>query len=697
MATLQRIRNAGPVVIIVLGIALLAFLLGDINKLFSSGNDDSIAEINGESISLREYQARYTNFENGFKTIFGENSVSGQNQKYIKNEVWNKMTTEYMLDETYKNLGIEVSGSELAKIISGNNMENSIDPLTRQIFTDPQTGKFNSQQAVSFFQNAEQTKEGRDIARFLERELIKNRQYAKYAALIQKGINVTDFEAKKKFLERTAVVDFDYAVKKYAEIPDNTIQVSEKDLNNYYKEHKKEYKQKASRDISYVVFKITPSEEDIKQAEKEVMFEKSDFAAVNVDTSQLNMEIWLRNNSQAPFDPKHLSREELNDSLLFNASTNEVFGPFYENEHFVLKRVIDRAVLPDTVEAEHILIQPNKDIPDLARAEEIADSLKSLIENGADFAALAEEYSADKSSASQGGKLDKFTEGTMVTAFNDACFKGKPGDITVVKSPFGVHVIRIISQSTPKVMKVRVAVAKIPVSPGNETISKYYAQARDFSAQSKNNTEKFNELIEKNGYTKRLAREIAPENENIPGIENPSPVINWLYKDETKKEDVSMPFQDGNIFIVANVTEIREKGIATLEQIKEQIENLVIKKKKGEILEKEISTVTDLNKSAQNISFSSFTIKDEGVEPQVIAVATKLPKNEISKPIVGENGVYKIKVTSKTSISPNDDKNIDFSGDKRNAENRLLFKISRGLQEALEQSVGVVDNRHKFF
>ncbi len=695
MATLQRIRNAGPVIVIVIGLALVAFLLGDVNKLFSR-SDRNIAEINGTPVSIQEYQVRFKNYEEGMKMLTGKSSLDEQNQKYVKEQVWDKIVKNYSLSNTYENLGLEVSDLELAKIVSGENIQTGLDPLTRQIFTDPNTRQFNSQAAVNFFQNANQSEEGLQVAKFLENEMRDNRKFTKYASLISKGMNITNFEAKSLYKERVNVVDFDYTSKKYNSVSDSTVSVTENELKEYYDSHKNDYEQKESRDIAYVTLNIVPSEEDFQVAEKDIEYYKAEFSEISVDTSINELIDYVNANSEVPFDEKHYSLEELGDTALFNAPSDSVFGPDLENGSYVLKRVFDRVTVPDTVGARHILIQVDGQvIKDMNRAEEIADSLKTLIKKGSDFAQLAKDNSADKGSAEKGGDLDKFTEGRMVRPFSDACFKGNVGDIVIVKSQYGVHLIEITYQSKPKKEKVRIAKIINEVRPGNNTISGYFAKARDLSINSDNNTDKFDELIEKDHLTKKIATEITPETEIIAGVDNPDAVIRWIYKDETGKGSVSEPFQDGDIFIVAAVTEVREDGTAPFDQVKEDVTAKVRKEKKGEMFVKEMQDISSFDKTAKNISFSSSRLNDDGIEYAVIATGTQLEKDKISKPIIGENGVYVLKVTSKTGAETVEDK--DVVNDKMNAERRLYFTISRQIFDALKDAAEVQDDRAKFF
>jgi peptidyl-prolyl cis-trans isomerase D len=700
MATLQKIRNRGPVIAIVIGIALIAFLLGDVNKIFSSGNDQNIAEINGTKVSLQEYQLRYTNYEQGLKMLTGESSLTPENQKYVETQVWDKIVRNYALSDTYNELGIDVSGIELAKIISGDNIQNGLDPLTRQVFSD-QNGNFNAQSAVGFFTNAGSTEDGAKVANFLEEEMKDNRKFTKYSALISKGINVTRFEAKKLYVERTEIVDFDYAVKKYSEISDSAVSVSEKELEKYYDEHKDEYEQKHSRDIAYVTFNIIPSEEDKNLIKNDLETDYlKEFAEIKTDKSIDEIVNYVNANSHIKFSYPHLSFDELNDSALFYQNENIVAGPVYENGSYYIKRIIDRVNFFDSVEVAHILIRPDGQvIKDMDRAKVIADSIYNKIKSGADFAEAAKTNSAYNVSAQNKGELGMLNEAALVNQFgpefSDECFKSNPGELKVIESPYGFNITKIIKTGGQKKERVRIAAIYQEVKPGNNTFSEYFAKARDFSNAADNNLAKFDKLVGENKYTKRLANTITQETEVIAGIDNASAVINWMFNDDTQKNSVSSVFQDGDeMFIVAILTEIREEGIAPLNQITDEIKAKVIIQKKGEILAAELKNESNLVKTAKNISFASSGLNDDGNELKVIATAVYSEKDKLSLPIIGENGVYILKVTSKTGVD--NVENIDVSADKQNAERRIIFRISREAYNTIKEAADVVDNRFKF-
>ena len=697
MATLQKIRNKGPLIAVAIGVALLAFLLGDVNKIFSSGNKQNIAEIDGTDVSLKEYQVRYNNYEQGFKLLTGESTISPENVKYVKSQVWNKIVKNYALSSTFDDLGIDVSGMELAKIISGENIQTGLDPLTKQVFSN-KSGQFDAKAAVNFFTNASESENSAQVAAFLESEMKDNRKFTKYIALIQKGINTTTFEAKSLYKERTKLVDFNYAVKKYNTIPDSTISVSDADLDAYYSNHKNEYEQKESRDIAYVTYNIVPSEDDKHATKKELDYYKNEFKEIDL-TNLDEVANYVNANSSQNFSFPHLTLDEVKDSTLFFASSDTVFGPTYENGSYVMKRVFDRKMMFDSVDVRHILIQPDGQvIKDMDRAKEIADSLMNLIKGGADFAEIAKNNSIYKVTADKGGDLGMLNETALLNQlgneFSDVCFSSKAGELKIIETKYGVHIAEIKGFSKEKNEKVRLAIISQEVRPGNTTVNGYFTEARDFSATVGNDIEKFNATIEKEGLTKRIANNIEPSTEVIAGIENSGSIINWLYKDDTQKSTVSSAFQDGDMFIVAIVTEVREEGISPLELIKDKITAEVIKNKKGEKLSKEMQNVTDLPKLAKNISFSSSRLNNDGIEYKVIATAVYSEKDKVSKPIIGENGVYVLKVNSITGGDVSDD--VDLTNDKNNAQRMNSFRVNREVFDAIKEATDVVDNRHKF-
>lgn len=710
MATLENIRKKGPLIAIVIGLALFAFILGDLVKsggsLFS-GSQKEIAVIDGESVSIDEYQALYAQLEEVYRIQTGNNSLDQNTQKQIQEQIWEEIVRKYIFTDRYEENGIGVSDLELAEMVRGQNID--ADPSVKQLFTDQQTGVYNSAAAINFFLNIDQNLEYKKFGLYLEKQMRENKKYTKYATLIAKGLNVTDFEARQLYKERVQLVDFEFVGKSYLTIADSTITVSENEIKKYYDQHKDEYKQQHTRDLAYITFEVVPSQKDFDDTKKELEAYYTDFAEIKVDTSTENAINFVNANSQNSFDYRHLTLEELGDSSLFYAELGTTKGPVLENGYYKLKKLIARTNVPDSVEARHILIQPDgREILDMAQAKIVADSIKKLIDNGADFEKLAISHSADQGSATKGGDLGKLTEGQMVKPFNDACFYGKTGDLKVVESQFGVHIINVTWQSKA-VQKVQIAVIDKEVMAQSATLADYFNKAREFSANAQGGTKAFDAQTEKFKLIKKVALDLTPSTEVIAGIEDARQIINWAFKDETEEGNVSDPFQSGKTFVVAIVSSIKEEGIAPVEQVKEAIIAKLRIEEKGVILSKEIKDAIATDKDfksvaakikgnaneAKNVSFSASRIPNLGAELPVIGAAFSTQKDQISDPIIGTTGVFVIKVSSFTGVDNFD--NIDLSNDKRNVENRMKFRINREAYTAVKKSVEIKDLRYKFF
>lgn len=701
MATLEKIRNrAGVLIAIVIGVSLLAFILGD---LVSSGsailNKDrfEIAKIKGKSISYQDYMAQVEELSNVYKMNTG-GTIDDATMNFVRERTWQNMVEDKILQDEYKELGIGVSGRELFEIIQGDNPH----PIVRQMFTNPETGVVNRTQLLNFWKSLSDDPTGERIAlaRFIENSILRERLAAKYNTLIKKGLYVTDIEAQNGFVEANKKVDFEYVVKRFNTISDSMVNVTEKDLKDYYKEHISEYNQEASRDIEYVVFEVIPSEADHKYAKQEIEKIKEEFKEINADEAKQ----YVRLNSDVAYQDRNYTDGELplaiNDTM-FQAEEGYVYGPYYEDDSYKLAKLLKIEYLPDSVHARHILIQPTQTMS-MEQAKVIADSLKTEIDNGADFGLLAMQNSVDQGSAQDGGDLGWFKEGMMVKPFNDACFQGKKNDVVVVESNFGYHIIEILDQSSD-VKKVNVAIIQREVTPSKETINAAYQKASEFGANNRT-LEAFNKTIEERGLNKRLASYLKPNDRTVSGLDQPREMIQWAFNNE--KGQVSEIFEFANKYVIAAISEVREEGVAPLEQVMAEVRLNVLKQKKGELIaqqmkDEEAPSVSSLSTSmnlevnnASDVSFSSFSIPNAGVEPKVIATALSLEENVMSEPIIGTNGVYVINVTSVT--------NPDISDTRIASEKARLIRAKEARANveplnALKEEAKIVDGRAKFF
>jgi peptidyl-prolyl cis-trans isomerase D len=700
MATLQKIRTrAGILIAVIIGIAIFSFVLQDLltgGKSVLVNQRIKFAEIDGKVVSYEEYANRVDKLAEYYRLRFGLSSLDEQMTEGVREEAWETLVREYATMNEFKKLGISVPDDEVMDMVQGRNPH----PIIRQLFADPQTGVLNRSFLLQFIRTMDEDPTGaqKTIWLQLENQIINDKAFSKYNNLLRKGLYTTDLEAEMAFKESDKKFDFSYVRQLFTNIPDSAVSFTESDLKKYYEENRNQYAQEASRDIEYVVFEVIPSAEDDRNAQDWINNLKAEFETTEDVVSLVNVE------SDITYDGVFATKSELSENIsdfMFAAKPGDVIGPYFENGSYKLARLVEIANRPDSVKARHILIQPDQNTT-LERTKEIADSIKNLILNGADFALLAMTTSADGSSQ-DGGNLGWFTEGRMVKPFNDVCFEGKKGDLVVTETQFGNHIIEILDQSTP-VKKVRVAVLSREVKPSSKTYQEIYTRAVEFAGLN-DTYEKFNAAITAENLTKRYASELTVNQREIPGLDYPRPLIQWAF-DADLNAVTPQVFELGNKFVIAAVTGIREKGFSPLDQIKAEIELEVKKNKKAEKIIEQFKSNMPLNSTLQdvaqkmglqiqdanNISFSSVSLPAAGIEPKVIGLASGLPEGVLSEPVQGNNGVYVLVVNK---ISESSEVNT------LTTKNRLnMMRQSRVYSEAYNALLDVSnikDNRYLFF
>lgn len=696
MATLQKIRSKGPLIAIVIGIALFAFILGDLIQNGSSffGNSQfTVAKINGKELSYQEYQARIYEVEEYYKMRTGQ-TLSEDVSEQIRTSVWEMIVREYTLAENLEKIGIGVSSDELFDMVQGNN----VDPQIKQAFVNQETGVFDPALVMQFLKQMEedQTGQSKAIWLYIENEIRENRFYNKYYALVQKGLFVTTEEAKSENFERNYIVDMKIASKTYNTISDSTISVTDAELKSYYKKHQKEYEQEETRDIAYITFDIVPSSEDSIATYNQIKSLYKDFTEISKD----DLERFVNLNSDNPYEIQQYKKgdksNEKMDNIIAESDIGSVYGPYLEDGAYKLMKLMGQDTIEE-VNARHILI--SKDKENIERGNKIADSLIKVIKKGGDFTELAAKFSDDPGSKNKGGDLGWFGEGVMVTPFNDACFNGKVGDIVKVETDFGVHVIEILGKEAPQTY----VTIDMEIIPSQKTYQKFYSKASEFAGINRTQ-EQFDAAVEENKYTKKVAPSLTQATTVIAGLENPRELIRWAY--QVEKGDVSDVFELGDRYVVAIVTETREKGIAPFEQVKEQVELAVKKEKKAEQIISELSsqTFTDIDAVAEHfgsnvnpvnsVSFNSYSIAGAGYEPNILAKAVSVEKDVLVGPIKGENGVYYFTITS---ITPPQEEDIDWTTNTEKLTTTLQSRANYQAFEALKKAADIEDNRAKFF
>ena len=370
MAVIGKIREKSGLVLIVVGIAMLAFLLptDGLTGLFG-GQDNSVGEIGGVEITGQEFDQR---LEQAILVWESQNRTSAPTdiRDQFKEQVWNDIIREVVLESQFKELGLSVSPEELADMVQGNDPH----PQVKEAFTDPNTGVFNPGQVLQFLKSLEtMPAENRNQWFLFEEGMEKERIATKYNNLLIKGMYPTTSMQKRAFKEQNEQRDLKFVAKRYISVNDSTISISDEEKRAYYEEHKSEFKQDASRDIEYVKFVVTPSEADIAEAKKWMEETAEEFKTTEDDSS------FVAYNSEQPMDETYLGLESMPaalDSSAFNAEVGTVFPVYEEQGSFVLAKLSEIKMIPDSVKARHILLKTSNQ-PSDTLLEAKLDSIKT--------------------------------------------------------------------------------------------------------------------------------------------------------------------------------------------------------------------------------------------------------------------------------------------------------------------------------
>ena len=699
MSVLEKIRSRSGLLVGIIAVALLVFILESAlesgNRFFSS-NKTKVGEIAGKEISIQEFEAKVEEAVTAEKQRSQRNTVDENMMDNIRMQVWNQFLIDNVLKTKYDDLGVSVSDDELFDMVQGKNPH----PSVKQAFTNPQTGVFDPAQVITFLKNMEKDETGDTKRRWLQFEsAIKEERIAsKFNNMVKKGLYVTKAEINRDNNARNRFMEFTYVFKPYSTQPDSLFKVSEDEIKKVYNETKNKYKQNTeSRDIDFVYFDIQPSNEDRAEAQGQMMKLYAEFQASTNDSDFVNA------NADTKYTEKFLGRTELNPVLdtLMRANIGTIIGPYNEGNVIKLSKLSGVKMMPDSVKARHILIKIENGNSKAATAK--ADSIKKLIKAGQKFEDLAKTLSTDQGSAVKGGDLGFFRQGMMVKPFNDACFNGKVGDMPIVESQFGVHLIEITGRGA-ETKKLVISTVDREVTPSTKTMQDVYAKASSFAG--KNTTqEAFDAAVKKDNLNKMQAPNIDPLARQVSMLNNARSLVRWVY--EAKKGDVSKVIDVDNRYVIAVLTSIREKGVAPLEAVRKQVELEAIKQKKAEKFIAEITSkagsATTIDQYAQamgllvdtarNITFSGPFIPKSGRELELVGKLSVSKTGTLVKPMRGENGVIVAqlnKVTEAPAVA-------DYKQAANQLSQQFLGRVDYEMFEALKEKANIEDNRANFY
>lgn len=704
MGLMNYLRNrAGVVIVFFIGFAIVAFLLGDVINYgtpFWARHQNQVGNINGNAIDYNEFNQQVEQTTEIYRQQLG-GTLNSQMKGWAAEQVWSQFVNRELLAGEIEKIGLTIGKAELNDLVNGDNPSMQIV----QAFSNPQTGQFDKQQLISFVSQVG-TLPANHEAVFQWNALLENvvneQLNFKYNNLINNSVYVTTLEANDEFIQRNKAANFDYVLLDYASIADETISLTDADYKAYYDQHRKLFvNQEETRDIEFVEFDASPLAQDTARVLEQVQALAGQLAESKTDS------LFAAVNSDTKYPFIYYRKGALNmslDTLVFSAPVGSTVGPVLNNGSFEVAKVIDSRISPDSVKASHILLNPvTEGGQDQAQAK--ADSIRTLVRNGENFAALAIQFSVDNESKINGGELGTFSRGVMVPEFENAVFDAKKGDVIIVNSRFGVHIVKVENQIGSSQV-VKLAIIDKQITSGKETIDAAYGRATSFFSEIKNNDLKG--LAEEYGVRVHTAEHVNARALVLESTMVKRELIRWAF--EAKKGEVSDKIyesENNDKYMVARVTEIRKKGQLPLDAVKASITNEVLELvKANQLAERAGKAVAEggnlaaiaqkLNATpvtVENVTLGNPVIPGVSMEHAVIGSVFGLDLHQVSKPIKGKQGVYVVEVHG--FVNP--ETPSDLSAQKRQMAQAQMQRNWSLVFRALQDNADITDNRARFF
>ncbi|WP_424495219.1 peptidylprolyl isomerase [Salinimicrobium sp. GXAS 041] len=706
MAVLNKIRQRSVFLIIIIALALFSFVLADVIRnggMVSQKSQNTIATINGEDIE-REQFARQVE---AYQRNLGPNASSMQ----AVNMVWDLNVRQAVLEEQFEELGIRIEEAQLKRMMRQ-------ELATNPNFTN-EAGMFDENRLREYVATLKATSPAA-YQQWLdfENSVGKAAREDIYFNMVRAGLSATLTEGEQVYRRSNDNVDLSFVQIPYSSVPDAEVEVSKSEIKAYMEAHPQRFQSEASRNIRYVYFAESASVEDDAEVKEEIAALLEDNEQYNPATETTetvpgfgnveDVEAFVNQNSDINYIGRYLFRDQLSSEHaeeLFNLEEGETFGPYKENNTWKVSRMMERVQIPDSAKAKHILVayQGSPVGQGIARtkseAEALADSIASVVRgNQEQFAELAAQYSADTSNKEEAGDLGWFTPNTMVPAFNDFVFQNNAGEIGVVETQFGYHVIHIEEQTNEQ-PAVKLATISRAVEPSEKSLNDLFAEVTKFEIAAGEGD--FEEIAKENDKNVRPVQEIGALDENIPGVGQQRRIVQWAFEEDAEVGDIRR-FDVSGGYVVAQLTAKNKKGLKSVESASATVLPILQKEKKAEIIKERISgeSLSAIAQSqgvevntANSVNLENPTLPGAGNEPKIVGAAFGLEEGQTSQPLAGNRGVYVIEVLRKNLAAPMD--SYRSFAVRETTERRA--NVTQEVLDALKETAEIEDNRSKFF
>lgn len=703
MATLQKIRNKAGLLVIVIGVALLAFIIGDFlnsGQAFFRMSQDKVVVVNGKKVTTQEFSElvnrRTEEMQAMFRQQYGMSLPEGYSAR-INKEVFDQIVQEMLISDAAASVGIKVSKEELTDMLQGDH----IAPQIQQMFS-------NKAELLNFLQVVfsddlsqypdnvvEQIMDYRTKWINLEQDVKKQRLSEKYLGLVLKTMAPNKYDLQASYDNGRKSVAFDYALQPYSSLSDNDITITNEELTAAYNKGKERYKQDAQRTIKYIAVEIVPSEADYKTTEEKINALRETFASTQ------DMSGFLTFNTDVPYTEAYVAVSSMDDEMknfVQKSQTGDVYGPFFEDESYKMYRLMGKHNAPDSVKVRHIMFPLNSDAAMNARI----DSIYTVLQKGGNFAEMARQFSAERNSGANGGEIGWVSEIDAIQFgkdFNNLCFNSRSNSVTRIESPYGIHLVQVTERKAP-VAKANVAQLVMNVRPSSDTYSELYNKVSQYIANNSKLAD-FEANASNNGLMVNTAT-LTADDINFGTINDGRSVVRWAFN--AKKEAMSEIFNIENNFLVAMVSNIAEEGYMPQTAVEPYLRQELLKEKKAEKIMADLKaknpTQIDAAAQAMNskveeakfVTFNTASIAGLGSENALIGAATSAAKGKLEGPIAGNRGVYMFAVTEQeNNTTPMD------AAAEAEKYNQKVYVLLNQFMSVLRENADVEDNRIKFY
>jgi peptidyl-prolyl cis-trans isomerase D len=708
MAILGQIRSKSIFLIIVIGLALFAFVISGVFDGKGYQAQQPVGVINGEEVLIEDFRGQVDFLERNYN----------QQGMIAVNNVWNQRLRSEILRQQFEISGIQSGKDHLQNILKNNPTFNS-DPQFLNEAGMFDIDKFKTLIIELKTTNPEAYEQWKSQEKIFESQ--SNEQI--YLNLVNAGVNYTQADGKFEYTLQNDNVDIEYIQIPYSSVEDSLISYSESDLKKYINNNEDEFKVNSSRDIEYVIFEEKPSFEDekaVKNRLSKFLKESKEFNQVSKLeeitpslTTAKNIKEFINEYSESSFDSIYLPKGSLpadHANLLFNLNIDQTYGPYLDGEYFKISRMLDKKI-GGSVRASHILVaykgsknaNPNVSRSKNEAKKEANNILRKIRKSPKSFTELAFEFS-DGPSKSRGGDLGFVQDGNMVKPFNDFIFSKRIGSTGVVETDFGFHVIKIVAKDD-LVLLASITEKNVP---SDATSDKVFNSATKLE-MSLSKDEDLNTLSNKENYTVKTVNGIQILDNDFPGLKDQRRIVQWLFTESTNVSDFKRFDLPKGGYLIAQVTKIVDEGLSNVQDVSYKVLPMVLKSKKADfIISKNdnslsLEEIAEINgtevRKALALNQKNATITGSGLEPLVIGASFGTNINETSDFIIGENGIYKLKVIKRKDTNTNSD-SID-SNFIISYKNQLL-NLNRTssfarVYESLKENAEVTDNRSVYY